>query len=242
VASLLAAFMSTIDTQLNWGASYLVNDLYQPYFHRDAKPHHYVNVSRIAMVLLTLVALFVTVRLESILGAYEYLGLFWGGIGLVMIARWYWWRVNAWSEISAIVVSLVVGNLLAIYMPDTEDQKLYAARLLITMGIATPVWVAVTFLTTRQPSQQTEAFYRKMRIGGPGWKLLADRTGIEPLDRNLWHAAAGWAVCSLMMVSILVGVGKLLFHDWYVALGCALVFLCCALMLSRLLRNFNLAG
>lgn len=242
VASLLAAFMSTIDTHLNWGSSYLVNDLYQPYLNRDAQPHHYVMVSRVAMVLLTLVALVVTVRLESILKAYEYLGLFWGGIGLVMIGRWYWWRINAWSEISAIVVSLIAGNLLAIYMPDTETEKLFAVRLLITMGIATPVWVAVTFLTSRQPTPQTEAFYRKMRIGGPGWKRLALDTGLEPIDQKLWHALTGWAVSSLLMVSILVGVGKLLFHEWHIALICGVIFVCCAIVLKRLMRNFKLAG
>lgn len=242
VASLLAAFMSTIDTHLNWGSSYLVNDLYQPYFKPDANAHHYVSVSRVAMVLLTVVALFVTVRLESILGAYEYLGLFLGGIGLVMIARWYWWRVNAWSELSAIVVSLIAGNLLAYYMPDTEESKLFAVRLLITMGVSTPVWIAVTFLTSRRPSAQAEAFYRKMRIGGPGWKRIAADTGVVPDDQKLWHATAGWLTSSLMMVAILVGIGKLLFHEWSVAIVCGVVAIGCAYVLKGLLRHFRLAG
>jgi solute:Na+ symporter, SSS family len=242
VASLLAAFMSTIDTHLNWGASYLVNDLYQPYINRNAQAHHYVTVSRIVMVLLTLVALIVTLRLTSILGAYEYLGLFFGGIGLVMIARWYWWRVNAWSEITAIVVSLIAGNLLAMYMPDTEDQKLFAVRLLLTMGISTPLWIAVTLITSRRPSPQTGAFYRKMRIGGPGWKRLEEETGIAPLDQKLWHAAAGWIVSSLLMVTILVGVGKLLFHEYTVALVCGVIFVISAFTLKKLMRNFKLGG
>ena len=243
VASMLAAFMSTIDTHLNWGSSYLINDLYQPYINPNAKPHHYVNVSRIAMVVLTVAALSVTLRLTQILAAYEYLGLFLGGIGPVMIARWYWWRVNPWSEICAIVTTLIVGNLLAfVLLPDTDEHRLFAVRLLITIGIATPVWVTVTLLTSRRPSAQTEAFYRKMRIGGPGWKRLAVETGVEPLDEKLWHAAAGWLVASLLMVSILVGVGKLLFHEWATAFVCAVVFVCCAVALKKLMRTFKLGG
>lgn len=240
VASLLAAFMSTIDTHLNWGVSYLINDFYQPYLRPGKPPHHYVTVSRVFMVLLTIVALLVTVRLTTILDAYKYLGLFWGGIGTVMIARWYWWRVTAWSEIVAIAVSLVVGNLAAYFLADPEGADYFGIRLLLTIGISTVAWVGVTLWVNKRPRPQALAFYREMRIAGPGWRRVSEETGVAPEEQSLVTSGAAWLLCCALMIAILVGTGKLLFHEWTAAGICVAVAGVSAFGLARVTRGFNM--
>ncbi len=244
VASLLAAFMSTIDTHLNWGVSYLVNDLYEPYLHPGAKPHHYVVVSRVCMVLLTLAALVITTQLTSILEMYKLLGLFWAGVGTVLIARWFWWRVNAWSEIAAIAVSLVVGISAAIFLDDKrfDGADLLGVRMLLTLSASLVTWVAVTLLTSPpRPTAQTEAFYRQLRVSGPGWALLRKQTGVEPARGELSRATAGWALTVALMTSLLIGAGKLLFHQWTGAAICVAVAVASALALKKVLAKFSLA-
>ncbi|NIA13807.1 MAG: sodium:proline symporter [Nitrospiraceae bacterium] len=241
VASLLAAFMSTLDTHLNWGVSYLINDLYEPYIRPGLKPHHYVRVSRISMLLLTILTLFATTKLTSILDAYKYLGVISGGIGTVMIARWYWWRVNAWSEITALALSLVVGNGLTIFLKNTEEVDYFSVRLVITIGVTLVGWVAVTYLTSRKPTPQTETFYRKMRIGGPGWALLRKTTGVEPRTRDLGRMTAGWLLCSTLMIALLMGAGKFLLHEWTAGLICLAVAVASGIGLKVAMKNVSFA-
>ncbi len=159
VAAMLAAYMSTIDTHLNWGASYLVNDLYQPFIKRDGEPRHYVRASRLAMVLLMIAAVVVTTMLTGILSAYKYLGVIIGGTGSVMILRWYWWRVNAWAEITAILTALVVGNVCEFQLTDPVDVEgvkvadWFGIRLLVTTVVTGVAWVSVALATSRMPSE-----------------------------------------------------------------------------------------
>jgi solute:Na+ symporter, SSS family len=218
VASLLAAFMSTLDTHLNWGASYLINDFYRPFVVRGKGAKHYVRASRICMVILAIVAIIVGTKLTSILEAYKYLGVIYGGVALVMIARWYWWRVNAWSEISALLGSLVIGNMVMFMLQDYEaggeEVSLYAVRLIVTLASVTIIWLLVTFVTSKKPSQQAMAFYRKMRIRGPGWRRVARETGVEPLGDGLMASVTGWISGSIFLYSALLGIGKTLFHEW----------------------------
>ncbi|MHC4076710.1 MAG: sodium:solute symporter family protein, partial [Planctomycetota bacterium] len=119
VTSLFAAFMSSIDTQLNLGTSYLINDFYRPYVSKNKSPRHYVLASRIVMILMTLAAILVATKLKSVFTAWKYIVVIVGGLGTVMIARWYWWRVNAYSEISAMVTCFFVANGAAILLPST---------------------------------------------------------------------------------------------------------------------------
>ena len=244
VASLLAAFMSTLDTHLNWGVSYLVNDLYEPYIHPGAKPHHYVFVSRIFMVLLTAAALIITTQLTSILEMYKFLGLFWGGIGTVLIARWFWWRVNAWAEITAVVVSLIVGVGSAIFLADSrfDGADLLGVRIMITVIAAFVCWVVVALLTQSKPGPQTEAFYRKLRVGGPGWALLRKQTGVEPASGEFNSAMAGWIWTSTLMIALLVGTGKFLFHEWLSGGICIAIALVSGFALKRVMTKFSLNG
>jgi len=218
VASLLAAFMSTLDTHLNWGASYLVNDLYRPFIGRDKSAKHYVLASRICMVLLTIVALVVTSQLSSILGAYKYLWMILSGVGTVMIARWYWWRVNAYSEIAAIVASVIVGNYLEIKLPSTPEADLFAVRVVIITAVVTFVWVVVTFLTSKRPGKQTAAFYSQMKIGGVGWKKVREAAGIKPIVGELKENFIAWLSCVVFLYSLLLGIGKFIFYEWSLGL------------------------
>jgi SSS family solute:Na+ symporter len=217
VASLLAAFMSTLDTHLNWGTSYLINDFYEPFIAKNKSERHYVVASRVCMLLLTLVALLVSTRLTTIIDAYKYLGLVWAGVGTVMIARWYWWRVTPWSEIAAIVGSLVIGNIMAVVLPNVTEpvaKDYYTVRLVVTLFSVAFVWITVTLLTSRNPREQDKAFYRKMQMPGPGWAKVAAETGVEPIKGELLINTTAWLSCTILLFSLLFGIGKLLFHQW----------------------------
>ncbi len=233
VASMLAAFMSTIDTQLNWGASYLINDLYKPYLRKPAWVRFDITASRLGMVLLTLIFLLVTTRMTSILDAYKYLGVIFGGLGTVMIARWYWWRVNAYSEISALIACFVVGNAVELYLPSTDQVDRFGLRVLITVVGVTVIWMVVTLLTTRSADDQTLAFHRRMKVPGPGWRRIRRLTGIQGEPGEFRDSVVAWLTCTLFMFSILLGSGKLLFHDW----GWASVYIIMALGSGWLLNN-----
>lgn len=216
VASLLAAFMSTLDTHLNWGSSYLVNDLYKPYLKPGGSDRHYVAAARGSMVLLTACMLIVTTQLGGILEAYKYLSVLTAGIGTVMVARWYWWRVNVYSEISAMIASLFIANLVAVLIPDqTHADGSFATyfghRFLITMFGSTAVWVTVTLLMPSDVSDQAKAFFRRTAVGGPGWKHVADSTH-TPLQRmDFGYLFLGWITGCVFILGLLLGVGEVFF-------------------------------
>ena len=220
VAAMLAAFMSTLDTLLNWGTSYLVNDLYQPYIVKNASSKHYVVASRVGMLVMAIVALLVASQLESIVGVAKYWMVIIGPLGTVMIARWYWWRVNPWSEISAMAASLIFGNLLTTMgtistkLAWISEEEWLPLRILIAMVSVTLSWVVVTLLTSREPCAQTIVFYRKMRIGGPGWKKIAQITDVQPIKGELKNNTIAWISCVTFIYSLLFGTGYFLFHNW----------------------------
>jgi len=234
-ASMLAAFMSTIDTHLNWSASYVINDFYHPFINRNAGQRHYVMVSRLTMLALTMIALLIANRLTTIIGAYKYLAVTFAGIGTVMICRWYWWRVNAYSEIAAIVASLVLANYLQVKLPSTPSTDLFAIRIVITIIAVTGTWVAVTFLTSGNvPDKHTVAFYTKMKIPGPGWKKVRQVAQIKQEGGELGRSALAWVTCVLCILSTTLGIGKLLFQQWRTAL----VYLCVAAAAGCALKTF----
>src|SRR5438445_598477 len=147
--------MSTIATQLNWGASYLVNDCYRRFVRRDAAESHYVMASRLATALLTVVSAAVAFRIESIGGAWRVLIITGAGTGAVLLLRWYWWRINAWSEVSAMITAFVVSVLLQTVGGLQSDRPLdFAHIVLITVAVTTVVWLAVTFLTRPHPEDR----------------------------------------------------------------------------------------
>jgi solute:Na+ symporter, SSS family len=179
LAAFAAAYMSTISTHLNWGASYLVNDVYIRFLRPDATPRAQVRASRIATAVLMLSSLIVMGFLSSVEQGWKLLIGLGAGTGLVFILRWYWWRVNAWSEISAMVASFVTSLLLTRFGhsmtdPGTRD---FAFTMVTTVGITTAVWLAVTLLTAPESDETLERFYRRVRPGGLGWRTVAERLG-----------------------------------------------------------------
>jgi hypothetical protein len=171
--------MSTIGTHLNWGASYLVNDVYLRFIKPEASRKAQVIASRIATVTLMLLSLVVMANLNSVEQGWKLLIALGAGTGLVFILRWYWWRVNAWSEISAMAASFVTSivlHFIGINAGNTSSRD-YALAMVITVAITTVVWLSVTFLTAPEPDAVLDRFYRKVRPGGPGWRQVSGRLG-----------------------------------------------------------------
>jgi SSS family solute:Na+ symporter len=239
VTSLFAAFMSSIDTQLNLGTSYLINDFYRPYVSKNKSPRHYVLASRIVMILMTLAAILVATKLKSVFTAWKYIVVIVGGLGTVMIARWYWWRVNAYSEISAMVTCFFVANGAAILLPSTENADFFAVRLVITVTAVAAVWVLVTFLTSKQPDKTTIEFYTKMKIGGPGWKKVRQLTGIEPIAGEFKQSCVGWLSCTVFILGLMLSIGRFLFHQWLLGVVYLLISLIAGFVLKRVLSRIK---
>ncbi|MBA2459094.1 MAG: Na+:solute symporter [Gemmatimonadales bacterium] len=179
LAAFAAAYMSTISTHLNWGASYLVNDVYLRFLRPDAGPQAQIVASRVATVVLMVCSLIVMSFLSSVEQGWKLLIGLGAGTGLVFILRWYWWRVNAWSEISAMAASFVTSVVLAAFGYDLGDvgSAAYAQTMLITVLVTTVVWLGVTFLTPPESEATLDRFYRQVRPGGRGWRRVAERLG-----------------------------------------------------------------
>jgi hypothetical protein len=212
IASLLAAFMSTIDTHLNLSSAYVVNDVYRRFLHKGASERHYVAVSRIASVGVMVLSAAVALAYNSIAGLFYFLLAITSGIGLVYILRWFWWRVSAWSEISAMIASgLIAGGLYAAkeyVFPDQLATLTKEAILAVTVAGSTAVWVAVTFLTPPVAQERLVEFYRKVRPYG-FWGRVAREAGVEPA-RGLWRLILAWLAGTVMVLAATIGVGKLL--------------------------------
>jgi len=192
LAAFAAAYMSTISTHLNWGASYLVNDVYLRFLKPDASPRAQVLASRLATAALMVSSLIVMSFLTSVEQGWKILIGLGAGTGLVFILRWYWWRVNAWSEISAMVASFVTSLTLTRFghsMSDTGTPD-YAFTMLTTVLVTTIVWLAVTFATAPETDETLDRFYRQVRPGGPGWRRVARRLGFG--DDRIPGGALSW--------------------------------------------------
>jgi len=192
LAAFAAAYMSTISTHLNWGASYLVNDVYLRFLKPDASPRAQVLASRLATAFLMVSSLIVMGMLSSVEQGWKILIGLGAGTGLVFILRWYWWRVNAWSEISAMVASFVTSLALTRFghsMSDTGTPD-YAFTMVTTVAVTTVVWLAVTFATAPESDATLDRFYRQVRPGGPGWRLVAQRLGFG--DDRIPGGALSW--------------------------------------------------
>jgi SSS family solute:Na+ symporter len=179
LAAFAAAYMSTISTHLNWGASYLVNDVYIRFIRPDASQQAQVRASRLATAFLMVASLVVMGFLSSVEQGWKLLIGLGAGTGLVFILRWYWWRVNAWSEISAMVASLITSVVLTRFGHSMGDpgSRDFAFTMVTTVGITTVVWLAVTLLTAPESAETLDRFYRQVRPGGPGWRTVAQRLG-----------------------------------------------------------------
>jgi hypothetical protein len=213
-AAFLAAFMSTVSTQLNWGVSYLVNDFWRRFVRPDASENHYVLVSRILTVAVALLSLGVTLFLDTIAEAWGLLLSASAGLGLVLILRWYWWRVNAWSEMAATLAPIgltgaaLVLNAFGVQVPGL--QAAFPLNLYAVVGFTTAVWLGVTMMTRPTEAATLDRFYQRVHPGGPGWAPVAARNPEVTPDAGLGRLALDWAVGVVLVYSTLFGTGYLL--------------------------------
>jgi Na+/proline symporter len=211
LASFAAAFMSTVSTQLNWGSSYLINDFYKRFIKKNASPQHYVKAARWATVGIVLAGAVVTSQMESIAGAWKFLLALGAGTGAVYILRWFWWRINAWSEISAMITSFVVSIFLQFGLGmDTANAEVFAKVMLITVGSSSIVWITITFLTQPESEETLLRFYRKVRPGGSLWKPIAKKAPNIITDKGLGWDLLDWAAGIILIYTALFGVGKII--------------------------------
>ncbi|MDG2194820.1 MAG: Na+:solute symporter [Polaribacter sp.] len=215
LASLVAAYMSTISTQLNWGSSYIVFDFYKQQINPEASEKRLVAVGRISTVALMVLSAALALLLQNALQLFNLLLVFGAGTGLIFILRWFWWRINAWSEISAMFASGIVSLVLTIptvdaYLFNVETGVLPSwAKFLIVVGVTTAIWLIATFITKPESEEVLENFYKKTQPGGPGWKSVVEKAtskNIEIKDKQ-----EGWSVPSGIIAMLL---------------GCVLIYSC----------------
>jgi len=238
LAAFAAAYMSTIGTQLNWGASYVVNDCYRRFIRKGHAEREYVIVSQAVTILLMLASIWVTLHLASIEQAWKLLIVTGAGTGTVLLLRWFWWRINAWSEVSAMAVAAAVSLYLQLVLKwDSDRPRDFAYIMIVTVSVTTIAWLIMTWLTPPESESTLTAFYRRVRPQGPGWAPIVKAAGMPPagaasLARQIVNAALG----CVLVYSALFGVGELLLRSALV--GVALLVLS-ALTAFAIARNLQ---
>jgi solute:Na+ symporter, SSS family len=211
LAAFAAAYMSTIGTHLNWGASYLVNDVYKRFLKKDKTEKHYVKFSQVITMSLMVLSAIVTFYMDSIVGAWQFLIAIGAGTGLVFILRWFWWRINAWSEISAMIAAFTTSLFLkfGIGLQDSEPIQ-FAWILLITVIVTTTTWLTVTLLTKPEPMEKLISFYRRVRPNPLFWKQVAlSVPEVVPQKDGIFNFS-NWIAGITLIYATLFGVGKLI--------------------------------
>ncbi len=242
IAGFLAAFMSTVATQLNWGASYLVSDFYRRFIKREASEAHYVNMSRVSTVILVACAAGVAALLTSIKSGWEFVLELGAGTGIIYLLRWYWWRINAWSEISAMASAMIVSLSLRgwLYLSDKHvlappfdgsDPVIFAKSAMTTTLITMFVSLSVTMLTQPESNDVLVRFYRKVRPDVRGWRAVALLAPEVPPTRDLGRNLIAWVLGCAMVYLALFGMGKVLFHQMGVGLTLLIGSVVCAWLL-----------
>ena len=245
LAAFAAAYMSTIGTQLNWGASYVINDFYRRFIKREAGEKHYVIASQVVTVLLMIASLIVTFNMQSIGGAWKLLLVTGAGTGTVLLLRWFWWRINAWSEVSAMVCAAIVSIFLQLILKWDSDRPLdFAYLMLVTVGVTSVVWIAVTMLTQPEPVEKLIAFYRRVRPEGPGWNGIAARADLaeEHAQGRLSLQVFNWILGCVLIYGSLFGIGKLIFKEWGMGLLLLAIAITAGVLISRNLSRGEMAA
>lgn len=213
IASFAAAYMSTISTNLNVGSSYIVNDFYMRFIRKDADQKHYVLVSRIATIVLLIVSAIVTSMMTTVVGAFKFIMTIGAGTGLVYILRWFWWRVNAWSEVTAMAASFISCAVLMAMGFSSDTNEGFTVLMIATTVISTVAWVAVTFLTKPVPDEHLIAFYKRVEPGGRLWKRISDQIPEKELVHAKPHIGLdflNWILGTLSIWLFLFGIGRII--------------------------------
>lgn len=234
VAGLLAAYVSTLSTHLNWGTSYLVHDLYRRFLRPGAEERHYVRAGRIVTAVLMVLAASLTFVLESARASFDLMLSVGAGTGLIYLLRWFWWRINAWSEIAAMASSFLVavGFFIAGKMGHGLPSHI---TLILTVLVTTIVWVTVTMVTEPTNRETLISFYKLVRPAGPGWTRIRAESGVGPSPDSLAHSLLGWVLGCLFIYAGLFGAGSFLYGKTAQGLVWSVIFVVCLAGLIRIL-------
>ncbi|NTV67554.1 MAG: Na+:solute symporter [Chlorobaculum sp.] len=209
IAAFMAAYMSTLSTHLNWGTSYLINDLYKRFVKPEAEESHYVLMSRIVTAITAIFALYITFYvLQTITGAWEFIIQCGAGTGFVLIMRWFWWRLNAWSEITSMVAPIIAYTWVSQFTTLTFPNTIFVIVLFTIVCT-----LAVTWLTKPTDREKLHSFYRTTRVGGVLWKPVADELPDVQGDTGFPALFADWFFGIVLVYTVLFGTGKLIFGE-----------------------------
>ena len=247
LASLISAYMSTISTQLNWGSSYVVYDFYKRQINPNASQKRLVAVGRISTVILMVLSTLLALLLQNAMQLFNLLLVFGAGTGLIFILRWFWWRINAWSEIVAMVASGFISLLLAIPAFGVKETLFGAQGFFpawvefpFVVFVTTLLWILTTFLTPAESKEVLRSFYTKIQPGGPGWKKVIDAAIKDGV--NLEEGEQGWTVPSgivamllgcLVIYSVMFATGYFIYGDYQLALPLSVLAIISAYFLIK---------
>ncbi len=250
LASLIAAFMSTISTHLNWGSSYIVNDFYIQQVNKNASEKELVRVGRISTAVLMIISTVLALKLTNAKQIFDYIIMFGAGTGLIFILRWFWWRINAWSEISGMFASGIVS---IIFNLESVNHALFVegplpawSKYLLVVGITSIIWLAVTFLTKPEESKVLFNFYKKTQPGGPGWKTVLDTAEHQNVsiknDTGQWSVPSGilaMLVGCVLIYGVLFATGYWIYGKYTYAILLTIVVIIATYILSKLWKKIK---
>ena len=246
VASLIAAFMSTISTHLNWGSSYLVHDFYRRFFVKDRTEKHYVFMGRVFTVLLMVFSAFFALFLNNSLQAFGIILQIGAGTGLIFILRWFWYRVNVYSELTAMIVSFLVALAFEFIIPNNFSVE---EKLIIGVTITTISWLIVTLITPPSNMETLQNFYKKIQPGGPGWKKVIEESESKGITitgkKEKWDVPSG-ILCmlfgSISVYSILFGIGYILYSQTTTGLIFLIISVLSVIALMKFWKRLSTEG
>ena len=252
LASFAAAYMSTIATQMNWGASYIINDFYRRFVKTDASEKHYVFASRMATLIIVLLSIVVTYYMNRITSGWELVLALGAGTGLVYILRWYWWRVNAWSEIAAMSSALIVSFSIILYQKLAPAEQIrffdpatplgFAQTILVTVGVTTVVWLVATFATAPEPMEKLVRFYRSVHPAGTWWRPVAREAGIPERTGEIGPNILNWFLGIILVYATLFGIGQIIFGIWSKAVPFIVIVVSAGVLMKWNLNRTGWAG
>ena len=243
VASLIAAFMSTISTHLNWGSSYLVHDFYRRFFITDKSEKHYVFMGRVFTILLMIISAFFALYLNNSLQAFGIILQIGAGTGLIFILRWFWYRINVYSELTAMIVSFLVALAFEFIIPNNFSVE---EKLIIGVTITTISWLTVTMITPPSSMDVLQNFYKKIQPGGPGWKKIVEESENSGViisgKKEKWDVPSG-ILCmvfgSISVYSVLFGVGYILYSKTTLGLVFVIISTISVLLLMKFWKRLS---
>ena len=237
VAGVLAAYRSTIETHLNWGTSYLVHDLYRQFLKPGKTEKHYVLVGRLTTAGLMIIAALMTYALGTAKEAFDLILSIGAGTGLIYLLRWFWWRVSAWSEISAMIGSFVVA--IGFFIAKKNGvQVADHVSLIATVAATTAIWVTVTFLGPQTDRATLVSFFKLVKPAGPGWKSVQAEAGVGASAESPAQALMGWMLGCAFVYAALFGTGSLLYGKMPQFYAWLVVFVLSGLGMWKVLRGF----